>query len=306
MDKMRSYLVTFLLILTILVGGCAQSTENQSIDLSIEGKIYLEATEVANDFPYKSDGKLIIEKGSNSFTIYPEDFGKENAIKLAIPSDFYEFQELYVPEIIEEKFPEKYLSIYSNARDMAIEYIEDSSIIREVDKPLCIEDVKNISFHYGVFCNQMDSNILMFTEGNDIYINSALASHLSEYYLLHEIIHVISNRTNSGSTYELSCYRASKFNEAMTDVITYQICLENEIPVDTLAYGIYMEMPYLAIEITQGDILEAYYYSDEYEQIIEKAGQDIFDVIILTTDNYKDEMIWNLSPYMVTEFRESY
>lgn len=294
MKKRKNFLGIILLIVAIFTSGCAVKEETK-----VERTILEESRKVVKNFEVETSLKVNVIKKKNKFLMYPEGYSEKEAFKMWIPKNFYQKEKFKVPEIKELELPDTLSKLFEKPRKIAQNYINNSSIIKEEDKKVCIEALEKATLHYCTFSSKEYNDILMITVDSEIYINSKLRNYVSEYAYLHEIIHIISNITNDGSIYEYSAYRSSKLNETITDLIAVELARENELSgYEISSYQTYYEPIYYVL--AKFDMLKAYFYSDEYQKIISIIGEDKFNLYILMVDNLEEcnEVIY----YLINDF----
>lgn len=303
--KRKNYFLGVILLLVItILGGC--STKEQEVQkeksntIATEKAIVKTAKKIAKTFEVDNTVSFNVEKKSDRFLMYP-DGHKNEPFTMLIPCNFYERNEFEAPKIVsEQELPESQRKLFNKAQKIALKYIDASNAIKESDKTLCRETLKNVILHNGVFSEKEYADCTMITVDKEICINSNLVKHISEYTYLHELIHIISNVTNKSSKYEFTLYRASKLNEAITDIIAVELATENGLSgYEISAYQIYYEPAYYML--SKFDMLKAYYYSEKYEDIISEMGQDNFDSYVLLTDNLADGKCDAAMYYMINE-----
>lgn len=303
--KRKNYLLGVILLLVItILGGCSTKQEVQkekSDAVATEKAIVRMAKMVAKTFEVDKTVNFNIKKKSDRFLMYPDGYVKE-PFTMFIPSNFYERNEFEAPKLVAEKeLPASQKQLFNKAKKIVLKYIDASNAIKKSDKKLCKETVKNVTLHYGVFSEKEYADCAMITVNTEIYINSDLVEYISGCKYLHELVHIISNITNRESKYEFSAYRASKLNEAITDIISVSLAAENELHgyEEVSAYQIYYEPA--CYMLSKFNMLEAYYYSNKYDDIISAMGQDNFDAYILLMDNLEDGKCGTSMNYMVNE-----
>lgn len=294
--------IILLLVITIL-GGCTsndQKAQEEKFDVvATEKAIVRMAKKVAKTFEVDNNINFNVKKKTDKFLMYPDGHEKE-PFTMLIPCNFYERNEFVAPKYVaEQEVPEAQKKLLEKSISIVLPYVDNSKRIKDADKELCKKTVKNITLHYAKFVGE-DSELGLVTVGSKMYINSNLTKYIFEYTYIHELIHVCSNVTNKGSKYEFSSYRASKLNEAITDILAVQLSVENGLSgYEVSAYDIYYEPAYYML--SKFDILEAYYYSDKYDNIISAMGQNNFDAYILLTDNLADGKCGTAMYYIVNE-----
>lgn len=303
--KRKNYLLGVILLLVItILGGCSTKQEVQkekSDAVATEKAIVRMAKMVAKTFEVDKTVNFNIKKKSDRFLMYPDGYVKE-PFTMFIPSNFYERNEFEAPKLVAEKeLPASQKLLFEKAQKIVLKYIDVSNAIKKYDKKLCKETVENVTFHYGTFSEKEYVDCAMITVNTEIYINSDLVEYISGCKYLHELVHIISNITNRESKYEFSAYRASKLNEAITDIISVSLAAENELHgyEEVSAYQIYYEPA--CYMLSKFNMLEAYYYSNKYDDIISAMGQDNFDAYILLMDNLEDGKCGTSMNYMVNE-----
>lgn len=294
MMRRKKLLVTVLILSFLLVGmGCSSTKQKNDLEErnNLKGvtdkKIFQDSQEIEKTFEEKNDVNINIVRKMDSFLLYPEGFDESQAFTMLIPSNWEEESEFEVPEYEEspKKLSKEQEENFKRAKEVAVNYINESDVIK--DKESCrkfVEDTKilNVKFTDEEYCN-----MAMVTCNNTIYLNENLQEYFCEYMYLHELIHVISNFTNAGTKYEFSSYRASKINEATTDLIALELAKENEIKVEYGSdYGAYYEYAYYLI--AKYDFLQTYFYSDGYDSMIRKLGKDKLDVYFLMVNYIED------------------
>lgn len=303
--KRKNHLLGVILLLVItILGGCStkqQEVQKEKSDaVATEKAIVRMAKKVAKTFEADNSINFNVKKKTDRFLMYPDGHESE-PFTMLIPCNFYERNEFEIPKMFSKReLPASQKKLFKKAQKIVLKYIEASNKIKKSDKNLCKKVVKNVTFHYGVFSEKEYADIAVVTVGSEMYINSKLENYISEYTYLHELPHVVSNITNKGSKYEFSAYRASKLNEAITDILAVQLATENGLSgYKVSAYQTYYEPAYYML--SKFDILEAYYYSEKYDDIISKVGKNNFDAFILLVDNLEDEKCTTPMFYITNE-----
>lgn len=303
--KRKNYLLGVILLLVItILGGCStkqQEVQKEKSDaVATEKAIVRMAKKVAKTFEADNSINFNVKKKTDRFLMYPDGHESE-PFTMLIPCNFYERNEFEIPKMFSKReLPASQKKLFKKAQKIVLKYIDASNAIKKSDKKLCKETVENVTFYYGTFSEKQYADVAVVTVGSEMYINSKLENYISEYTYLHELPHVVSNITNKGSKYEFSAYRASKLNEAITDIIAVQLAKENGLSgYEVSAYQTYYESAYYML--SKFDMLETYYYSDGYDNIISAIGQNKFDSYILLTDNLSDEKCGTAMYYMVNE-----
>lgn len=282
---MRKSITVIFVALAILLTGCQSGVSNKYRTSDVEEAIMQGSKEVLNSFEVKQDVELVVKKEGNQIISYPVG-SEDKQCRMFIPENFYDEEEFITPNLSKEgetpKVIQKKLKI---AQDIVCSYIDNSKYIKEEDKVSCKEAVQSVKIRYGIFENAELKDSPMLTSGSIIYVSEVFEEYISEYFFIHELIHVASNQTNKGSRYEKSSYRASKLNEAITDLIAIELSQRNGFSGYTIsAYQDYYEFAFYVI--ANFDVMKAYYYSDEYEKIT----SDMFDLYTIVLDNlYTDE-----------------
>ncbi len=301
--KRKNYFLGVILLLVItILGGCStkeQEVQKEKNAVDTENAIVRMAKYVATTFKVDDKANFNVEKKKDRFLMYPDGHESE-PFTMLIPCNFYERNEFEAPKFVaEQEVPEAQKKLLEKSIAIVSLYVDNSKKIKNSDKELCKNAVKNIKLHYAKFVEEY-SELGLVTVGSEMYINSNLTEYISEYTYIHELIHVCSNETNKGSKYEFSAYRASKLNEAITDIIAVELATENSLSgYEVSAYQTYYEPAYYML--SKFDMLGAYYYSDMYESIISEVGQDKFDSYILLTDNLEDGKCGTAMYYIVNE-----
>jgi len=304
MKRKNCFLGVILMLLITILSGCSTNKQEvqkeKSRTVATEKSIVRMAKMVAKTFEIDNSVNFNVEKKTDRFLMYPD--GHENEpFTMFIPCNFYERNEFETPKLTSEQgLPVSQEKFLQKAKEIVLKYIGASKAIKKADKKVCSETVENVKLHYGSFSEKEYVDIAIVTVYSEIYINSNLESYISEYTYLHELLHIISNVTNKGSKYEFSAYRSSKLNEAVTDIIAIQLASENGLSgYEVSAYQTYYEPAYYML--SKYNMIEIYYYSDEYEGIISTIGQDKFDAYILLTDNLGDGKCGTAMYYIVNE-----
>ena len=288
---MRTIIVT---LFCLMITGCSNSSKK--INATVEGELFQESKEAIKSFQLDKSINLNIKKEKDRFIVYPD--GRENdAFTMLIPSNFYEKAKFEQPRILnEKKMPKEQQKMLSDAKKVALKYVDNSQIIKKNDKNACKEAIKNVEMVYANFLEKDYEDIAMVTVDKVICVNANLEDYFSCYTYLHELIHVISNVTNKGTKYEFSYYRASKLNEAITDLIAVKLAEENGMSgYEVSAYQTYYECVMYIIK--EFDMLNTYYYSDGYSKI-EKNSLDLY---VLLMENIGDGKCENIIPYLINE-----
>ena len=260
------------LSIVVLITSCAPRTTD------VESTILEGSKSVASVFDYKPDIELNIEKETDLFRSYPT--GEEDKVfQMRIPENFYEDEQFKIPVMTDEvDLPKGLNQKLEKAKEIVVSYIENSEYIKDEDKADCQNAVENVTIHYGRFEDDVFKECPMLTSDSTIYVSRAFENYLSEYMFIHELIHVASNVTNKGSEYEFSVYRSSKLNEVITDLISVELSTRNEISgYEISAYQDYYEYAFYAI--AKFDIIKAYYYSDEYSNIVSNEF-DLYTILM--------------------------
>ena len=279
--KILSIILGFFIIFST---GC-ESTQTQTIEDSILKK----SQEYVDNFKISKDESISIHRYDNRFCIYLNGDTK-NPATLYIPCDFEEKIPFQTPKFSEKlDVPTECHVMFKNAKRYVLEYLYQSNFIKESDKEKVKKYVSEAKLYNRSYCGDEYSSAAMTTVGNTIYMNNDWINYLTEKLFVHELVHVISNATNSGQNNELSIYRSSMLNEALTEIITREISERYYLyqnPQIMISYDVYLEPTFdLIVPL---NLIEAYYYSDKYDTIIKKIGKDNFDVIILTL-NYLEQ-----------------
>lgn len=299
MMRRKKLLVTVLILSFLLVGmGCSSTKQKNDLKGAIDKAILKDSQEIEKTFEEKSDVNINIVRKVDRFLVYPDGVDESQAFIMLIPSDWEEKKQFEVPKYEEsqKKLSTEQEENFKRAKEVAVNYINESDIIK--DKESCrkfVEDTKilNVKFTDEEYCNTA-----MVTCNNTIYLNENLYEYFSEYLYLHELIHVISNSTNKGTKYECSSYRASKINEATTDLIALELVKENEMQIKYESnYGVYYQFAYYLI--AKYDFLQTYFYSDGYDSMISKLGKDKVDVYFLMVNYIEDT--YDIICYIVNE-----
>lgn len=305
MRRGKKFLGIILLLVITILGGCASNDqkvqEEKSDVVATEKAIVRMAKKVAKTFEVDNTVNFNVKKKTDRFLMYPDGHESE-PFTMLIPCNFYERNEFEAPKVVAEKeLPASQKQLFEKAQKIVLKYIDASNAIKKYDKKLCKETVENVTFHYGTFSEKEYADCAMITVNTEIYINSDLVEYISGCKYLHELVHIISNITNRESKYEFSAYRASKLNEAITDIISVSLAAENELHgyEEVSAYQIYYEPA--CYMLSKFNMLEAYYYSNKYDNIISAMGQDNFDAYILLMDNLEDGKCGTAMYYMVNE-----
>lgn len=277
-----------LMIITILTCtsfvGCANAAPP---DLKVEQTILEASNQQENAFSFYPEYDYTISRFKNKLVVQVSENPNEQ-LAIYINSDFYDDIPIEPLQYSSEKdVPQTFYSMLSKAQEKVTAYIDSSSFIKSEDKDRCKDYVENVTVKNGIPLEKNDGT-LMQTNGNTIYINDNMFSYIKERSIIHELIHVVSNCTNATQANKNSAYRGSMLNEALTELIARELSDEyNLSPSDyAVVYEDYFPETYLLMG--KMNLLKAYFYSDTYDDVKEKYSSEVFDLIILSMNNFAD------------------
>lgn len=288
-NKHTWHSIISLVIITILsftyLVGCGNSAPP---DLKVEQTLLEVSKSQENAFKFYPEYTSTIRRNQNKLEIQLSQ-APDTKLAIYINSDFYDKIPMKPLQYSSKKeVPQSFYSMLEKAQEKVTAYIDSSTFIKLEDKDQCKEYVQSVTVKNGIPIEAEDG-ILMQTDGNTIYINNNLFSHIKERAIIHELIHVISNCTNSSQSNNLSAYRFSMLNEAITELIARELSDEYKLsPSDyAVVYEDYFVETYLLMR--KMNLLEAYFYSDKYDDAKAKYSSEVFDLIVLVMNNFADE-----------------
>lgn len=291
MEKLKKIFAVVVLVCFTVLCACSSKASDMAVEEHI---VELAETSVVPETYYSNfKGSLRLEKKENGSRI--ELVNKFNGSTLYFIDNvakFYNDEDPYKDIEFQSsgEIAKKHLKKFEKAKELALIYLSSSKIITEEDKERIREIIEEkVVIHYGEIKKGVNSDsdiaTVMLTKGSEIYVNEKCEKMISIHTFLHELIHIISNETNSNSKYENSFYRFSKINEALTDLITQQILidsgLENQIN-KSVRYILYFNHVFLLME--KVDMLDAYFYSDNFDIIFQKLNKDWLNVYYMVIE----------------------
>lgn len=295
---MKRFKVITALLLTIaltFMTGCSNSKTSMNVDDSLRTLAQNESSKLSCWEDLK--GGLEIKKLTNRYELVDVESGI-SVYYIDGVNEFYKQENPYENFVFED--PQKaleseYIDNLNKAKELAIDYIDSSTVIKAESKDNLKDTIKDVNIHYGSMLgekNDLFTITPMRTYGTEIYITEGAERYFTIGVFLHELVHVISNETNLGSKYEWSFYRFSAINEGMTELITRQILI-NAGMKDKIEEEVTYEMFFPYVYALQGkvDLLEGYYYSDNFDTIFEGIERDWIDMYYMLVTWCPEEKI---------------
>lgn len=283
-----SAIIIIVMIITIFnctfLVGC---TQNDSPELMVDKMLFEMSEQNENTFKYYPDYKTEIIRYNERLEVIYGGNPNDKSVML-INSNFYEHTSFAAIEYNSEtNVPQEFYTTLKNAEKKVEQYIDSSTVIKAEDKENAKNYVQNVTAK-NVSPSESENEILMCTIGNTIYINNNMITYIDERSIIHELIHVVSNYTNANQKNEFSSYRGSILNEAITELIAKELCDEYNIPESDseVVYEEYFTETLLLLK--KFNLLEAYFYSDKYEDVKSKYSSELFDLIVLVMNNFND------------------
>lgn len=152
-------------------------------------------------------------------------------------------------------------NMFNKAKKNVINYIQNSIIIEESSKNILISHIENIPIYnidneilnnINTFSLTDNAYVIAFALNNTVYVKNE--NKVSERILTHELIHILSDYTNSQSETQLTRY--SLLDEALTDVLTQEITSSNEHS----SYESYWHYAYCLIGCYKDSVIKSYFY----------------------------------------------
>ena len=290
--------IVVIMVAFLFLTGCS------STPLSVDENIINKSKMYAENFSVLKTETIIIERKKDRFILIHNGDTTQPA-EIYIPDDFEEEKPFSTPPFSKKlEVPKRLKSLLNSAKKCVIAYIDSSTVIRAEDKEKCKNFVNEVKLHNRIFSDSYYSDIGMVTLGNNIYINNNWVDYINERMIIHELVHVISNKTNEGTKFEFHSYRSSMVNEVITELIAREISEQYNLPTNTnikIKYDLYFE-PTLDI-IAKLDLLDCYYYSDKYDGAINQIGKDMLDLIFITINNLDEnnQFYWAILFYELNE-----
>lgn len=163
------------------------------------------------------------------------------------------------------------LEVASSAKNIVIKYINDSNILKEKEE--LIEYIKNIPLKMAEFSE--DAAVEYDLETKTIFICKQYKADVSEWLIVHELIHALCDKTNGGK--ENLRYPYHLFSEVLTDILTAE--LNPKIQSDVISgYSPYYQLVYLYLGCVGSDGIDAYFYG--YDKILEKIPETELEMFV--------------------------
>ena len=311
----RTIEMLLLTLIIVAIYGCgvqAKTSGKEKIECQVEKTLYDASKSLSSEISYfmtptSKDYYVEYVEELNAFGI----FQKKNDSLLwycTIPEDFWgietdPFETMVYAESKKELSDSTYNSL-EIAKKLICEYVNSSSVIKEEDKKEIQDVIMDVKVHY-ITIDENDPRkygAVMMTHGKEIYINDNMPEKMYTAHTFgHEMIHVISNITNSGTKYENSYYNSCNVSEAITELIIQEIIFNSDYQEEFVSGVVYEEdFEFVLALLGRYDILKAYYYSDYYDVLLKDVNKDAFDLYYLavTSLNY-EEKIANDNMYVI-------
>lgn len=210
-------------------------------------------------------------------------------------SSNYEFQYAFFPVNVANDYEPaddidgstidvKYENLVANTLTSLTNYINDEFNMN-LDKPM--PDVKSYTPH-------KDSIVATYHKGT-IFVNEAAVSEYSEFFIVHELIHYLSDVDgNTGFTHLVEYNGYSVFvgygiTEGYADILAYKYCEENGIAIPNLANLYYNNNERVAAVyyLTEPATMRWYLMSD-HESMSNFVKENMEKVAVIPQDYTKD------------------
>lgn len=305
----RKNLVT--IVIAVVVAVCifciCNSSAKGTYEFSgFEDKIREDAESVVEHFNLDTNYKnLEFVINQNKIQIYDVvekvgelDFGE-------MPQLFEELLYTEAPKLLTTgKVSRKLERLFDSAKEIVCQYVSQSSIIKNEDKEQVQNAISNVKLVVGEFEADYEG-YGMITHEDTIYVESNVAHEIQdEYIFIHELIHVINAVTAKGSKYENTYLNQGCLSEGITDLIA--VTMTDWCGIDSKAirysgYLRYFNTVYVLMSNEKFDLLEAYYYPDNYDKLIEMAGEN-FTKCIFTSVFVLDRSGYARSNYLASNY----
>ena len=278
MKKLKGLLIIFL-ALVMLLTGCSNAGKNYDATILKDAcRVTSELGYDTVDNPFKDSSRYFEVVKTSNCEFKVDVNGTEMLIQIPLNSQ----SEEYVPTNI-KPVSEKYSQIISKSKNLIYRYIDSSSILKDKD------GLKN-------YIDTIDTKEAYFTDDNNVgayfshtdsvlYINTNNTAYICEWMIVHEFVHAMSYYTHDFSINDEE-YAFNRFNEIMTDIITFS--LNPKIPDTVISgYSFYYSLVYPYINLFGKDAIEAYFYG--YDSIYEKIDHNEFHFFVIVIENYGEE-----------------
>ena len=307
-------LLLLTLITAMFICGCgshAEYPELDNMDCQVEKTLYELAKSHVSEKSY--------ETAQTARNYYVERVEELNALGIflkksdsllwycTIPEDFEDgddpFESLRY-EVSSKELPQTAYDSLETAKTLMCDYVDSSNVIGKEDKANINEVINSVNVNY-ITIDDSDPNkesALMITHGTEIFVNDSMPeSCFTTHTFLHEMVHVASNITNENSKNENCYYNHCSISEAITEMLAQMIMVEADF-ADDFEYCVSYESDFdfaLAL-LGRYDILEAYYYADNYEKILKGVNKDAFDLYYLAISSLGyEEKTMNNNVYVI-------
>ena len=170
------------------------------------------------------------------------------------------------------------LKVFKSAKELVIDYIQKSTVL--VQKDTLIKEIVEIPIKYT------DADLVAEYRNYVVYVNPGYRNDVSEWMIVHELVHFLCEITNGGIYREEYPYEL--FNEVMTDVIAAS--MGPEIQDDLMSgYTMYFDFIYAYIGCFKEEAIKAYFYG--YDRIFDYVGKDEFDLFVKSFDQVETNEI---------------
>lgn len=263
-------LFTVLIIVTLLLSACGNSTTKNYDDLILQ-----RAEEQLSTLPYVSGRTFSVEYSAVS-DLYTVDI---NGTELKFNRPLKSSNSNKLEPSTGEELSKKEQKIVDSSKKLICSYIDNSNILQNK------EAIKQFVNDIPTYVIDMDDGALYFN--GKLFISIHSLDVICEWMITHELVHALADFTNGGVENEKYAYFI--FNEALTDIITAS--MNPKIPNDALSgYINFHPVLYSYIGCFGEDAINAYFYG--YESLIEKIGNKheldffVFSVENLNTNEY--------------------
>lgn len=163
--------------------------------------------------------------------------------------------------------------VIGTAKEKVINYINNSGVLR--DKEELVEYINNLSFKTADFSDGEEAAAEYDLEEDVVFINNQYLDLVSEWMLVHELVHALCQKTNGGA--DNLRYSYDLFNEVLTDIITAAI--NPKISSEAISgYTEYYQWGYLYLGCVGIDGIEAYFYG--YDEILSYISEEELDIFV--------------------------
>lgn len=302
--------ISVILVLAIAVfifSICNSSTISTHEFADFENKIQEYGESIVRDY-YVADPTykdLTFASNDNIIEINDQEGNLIGGVNLDGLEKLFEEIDTEAPKLINSSKVSKNIErLFNSAKKIVSEYVSESCIIKDEDKEEAKKAILNMKLVAGKF--DIDyAEFGMITYEDTIYISDDVANNIKdEYVFIHELIHVINSVTAKGSKYENSYFNNGGLSEGITDIIaatmTYWCNIYSE-SIDFSGYLKYFDTAYVLMSNKSFNLLEAYYYPDNYDKLIEMTGEDFAKCIFASVFTL-DDNAYSWSNYLLCNY----